>query len=166
MKRRRAPRPAPRAPQDSLIEVRPSGIHGLGVCARRPIPKGTRIVEYAGERLTADELDRRYDEDTTGHTFLFRVDDDLYIDASHGGNDARFINHSCQPNCESEIEDDRVYITAIEDIEPGAELTYDYSLEPDDDASPAWVALYACRCGTPGCRGTMLEPRSEPGRPG
>lgn len=141
------------------FEVRPSGIHGLGGFATRRIPKGTRIAEYVGERLTTAEIDRRYAEDARedGHTFLFHVGDDLYIDASRGGNDARFINHSCEPNCESEVEDDRVWIVAREDIEPGEELTYDYALEPEDDPPSVWVSVYACRCGAARCRGTMVD---------
>lgn len=155
--------PAPGGDHTPLFEVRSSSIHGLGVFAVRRIAKGTRIVEYLGERLTAEEVERRYaDEVDTGHTFLFHVGDDLYVDASSQGNDARFINHSCEPNCESEVEDDRVYISALEDIEPGVELTYDYALEPEDDPPSTWTTLYACRCGAPRCRGTLIEPGSEP----
>lgn len=154
---------APAGDDAPLFEVRSSSIHGLGVFALRRIPKGTRIVEYCGERLTTDEVERRYDgEIDTGHTFLFHVGDDLYVDASSGGNDARFINHSCEPNCESEVEDDRVYISALVDIEPGTELTYDYALEPEDDPPSTWTTLYACRCGARRCRGTLIEPGSEP----
>ncbi len=146
------------------IEVRPSSIHGLGVFATQPIARGTRIIEYLGERLTADEVERRYADDTgePGHTFLFRVSEDTYVDAARAGNDARFINHSCAPNCEAEVVDERVYITALTDIEPGAELTYDYALEPEDEPPPSWESIYACRCGATGCRGTVLEPGSEP----
>ena len=155
--------PAPRRDQLPLFEVRPSSIHGRGAFAVRRIEKGARIAEYAGERLTAEEIERRYaDETDTGHTFLFHVGDDVYVDATHQGNDARFINHSCQPNCESEVEDDRVYISALEDIEPGVELTYDYALEPEDDPPSSWTTLYACRCGAPSCRGSLIEPGSEP----
>jgi SET domain-containing protein len=155
------------APGDhaSLFEVRPSAIHGLGVFARRRIARGTRIVEYAGERLTADEVEQRYaGEPDTGHTFLFHIGDGLYVDATHQGNDARFINHSCDPNCESEIDGDRVYIVALVDIDPGTELSYDYALEPEDDPPSTWTSLYACRCGTPRCRGTLIDPGSEPPR--
>ena len=107
----------PGADDEPLFQVRSSPIHGRGGFAVRRIPKGTRIAEYVGERLTAEELDRRYEDATgeDGHTFLFHAGEDLYIDASSGGNDARFINHSCEPNCESEVEDDRVWIVARED---------------------------------------------------
>src|SRR5689334_2436613 len=86
-----------------LIEVRRSPIAGLGVFAARAIPEGTRLIEYTGERIGPEEADRRYDDDamTSHHTFLFAVDDDVVIDAAVGGNDARYINHSCAPNCEA-----------------------------------------------------------------
>jgi uncharacterized protein len=155
--------PAPGGDDSPLVEVRSSSIHGRGVFALQRIGKGTRIAEYVGERLTGAEVERRYaDETDTGHTFLFHVSDDVYVDASNQGNDARFINHSCEPNCESEVEHDRVYICALQDIEPGEELTYDYALEPEDDPPSTWMTLYACRCGAARCRGTLIEPGSEP----
>lgn len=147
-----------------LFEVRPSPVHGFGGFALRRIRPGTRIVEYVGERLTGDEVDARYadEEAERWRTFLFRVSDDAYIDASRQGNDSRFINHSCDPNCESDVIDGHIYITAIRDIPAGAELTYDYALELEEEPLPSWEAHYACRCGSARCRGTMLEPRSEP----
>ena len=147
-----------------LFEVRPSPVHGFGAFALRRIRPGTRIVEYVGERLTGDEVDARYADEEADHwrTFLFRVGDDAYIDASRQGNDSRFINHSCDPNCESDVIDGHIYITALRDIPPGAELTYDYALEMEEEPLPSWEAHYACRCGSARCRGTMLEPRSEP----
>lgn len=156
-----ADRPPEGAPP---LQVQPSSIHGLGVFATRRIPRGTRIVEYVGERLTVDEVDRRYADDggEPGHTFLFRVSDEIYVDAARAGNEARFINHSCAPNCEAEVDDERVFITALADIEPGVELTYDYALEPEDEPPPSWESVYACRCGAAGCRGTVLAPGSEP----
>jgi SET domain-containing protein len=144
----------------SLFEIRPSPVHGLGAFAVRAIREGTRIAEYVGERLNTAEVDARYGgEEKHTHTFLFRVDDDTYVDASRGGNESRFINHSCDPNCESDVIDGRIYISAIRDIPPGAELTYDYALEADEDPEDG---AYACRCGSAQCRGTMLEARSEP----
>ena len=147
-----------------LFEVRPSPVHGFGGFALRRIRPGTRIVEYVGERLTGDEVDARYadEEAERWHTFLFRIGDDAYIDASRQGNDARFINHSCDPNCEADVIDGHVYITAIRDIPPGEELTYDYALELEEEPLPSWEHHYACRCGAARCRGTMLEPRSGP----
>lgn len=148
----------------ALFDVRPSSVHGLGAFAVRRIRAGTRIAEYVGERLTAAEVDARYadDEAQRAHTFLFRVDDDTYVDASHGGNASRFINHSCDPNCESDVIDGHVYITALRDISRGAELTYDYALEAGEDPPPTGDPSYACRCGAACCRGTMLELPSGP----
>src|SRR3569833_1412244 len=89
-----------------LIEVRNSDLHGLGVFAAKPIKKGTRIIEYIGDKISHAEADRRYESkgDTDNHTFLFSVDRKLVIDAGEDGNDARYFNHSCDPNCESVIE--------------------------------------------------------------
>ena len=140
------------------FRVRRSAIHGTGVFATRRIRQGTRIVEYLGERVSHEEADRRYaDRDVAdNHTFLFTVDEQTVIDAGVGGNAARFLNHGCDPNCETVIEKRRVFIEAIRDIEVGAELVYDYRLERDAD-DPADIAeIYGCRCGTWECRGTML----------
>jgi uncharacterized protein len=143
-----------------LIEVRRSDVHGLGVFAAKRIPKGTRIIEYVGERVSHDEADRRYEEKDANdsHTFLFIVDSKTVIDAGVDGNDARFFNHSCDPNCESTVEKRRVYIEAIRDIEPGAELTYDYQIQREDDDPDNIDEVFACRCGFTQCRGTMLWP--------
>jgi hypothetical protein len=143
-----------------LIEVRRSNVHGLGVFAAKHIPKGTRIIEYVGERVSHDEADRRYEEKDANdsHTFLFIVDSKTVIDAGVDGNDARFFNHSCDPNCESTVEKRRVYIEAIRDIEAGAELTYDYQIQREDDDPDNIDDVFACRCGFPQCRGTMLWP--------
>jgi hypothetical protein len=140
--------------------VRRSRIHGRGVYAARKIHKGTRIIEYLGDRITHAEADARYEHkpQEDGHTFLFVVDDDICIDAGVGGNAARFINHSCAPNCETLIENSRVFIEALRDIEPGEELGYDYQLTWESTDDPDELALFACRCGAPECRGTMLDP--------
>jgi hypothetical protein len=143
-----------------LIEVRRSDVHGLGVFAAKHIPKGTRIIEYVGERVSHDEADRRYEEKDANdsHTFLFIVDSKTVIDAGADGNDARFFNHSCDPNCESTVEKRRVYIEALRDIDAGAELTYDYQIQREDDDPDNIDEVFACRCGFPQCRGTMLWP--------
>jgi SET domain-containing protein len=145
-----------------LFEVRRSKIHGRGVYALRRIPKGTRIVEYLGERISHAVADARYEAQgkDDGHTFLFVVDDETCIDAGVKGNAARFINHGCDANCETEIEGGRVFIDARRDIEPGEELGYDYSLTWVSTDDPAELALYACRCGSSKCRGTMLDPEA------
>jgi uncharacterized protein len=142
-----------------LVEARHSKIHGTGVYALVPIKKGTRILEYLGERISHDEADRRYElkGDDNGHTFLFIASNRTVIDAGTEGNDARFINHSCAPNCETVIEKSRVFIDAIRNIKLGEELGYDYQLTWESTDEPTELAMYACRCGAKKCRGTMLD---------
>jgi uncharacterized protein len=142
------------------IEVRESPLHGLGVFATARIARGRRILEYRGERVSHAEADRRYDhkDPADNHTFLFIVDAHTVIDAGVDGNEARFVNHCCEPNCESVIERGRVYIDAIRDIEPGEELTYDYQIQREADDPPDIDQVFACRCGSGRCRGTMLWP--------
>ncbi|WP_210399195.1 SET domain-containing protein [Steroidobacter denitrificans] len=158
-----ASRSRTRGPQHAfspLLEARNSPIHGRGVYAVAPIRKGTRLLEYLGERISHAEADRRYENkpEDDGHTFLFIASTRTVIDAGRQGNDARFINHSCDPNCETVIENSRVFIDAIRDIRPGEELGYDYQLTWESTDEPAELALYACRCGARSCRGTMLDP--------
>jgi len=143
-----------------LIEVRASPLHGLGVFAAQRIRRGTRIIEYLGERVSHAEADRRYEHKDAedAHTFLFIVDARTVIDAGIGGNEARFVNHACEPNCESVIEARRVFIEAVRSIEPGEELTYDYQIQREVDDPPDVDAIFACRCGSARCRGSMLWP--------
>jgi SET domain-containing protein len=149
-----------KAAKAALITVRRSNVHGSGVFAARPIRKGTRIIEYTGERVTHAQADSRYEDkdDSDNHTFLFIVDRRTVIDAGVDGNDARFINHSCDPNCESVIEGQRVFIEAIRSIAPGEELAYDYQIQRDPDDPDDIDEIFACRCGSEACRGTMLWP--------
>ena len=156
---RRARRASPAEPALPYV-VRRSRIHGRGVYATQAIAKGTRIVEYLGDRITHAEADQRYEQkpQDDGHTFLFVVDNRICIDAGVGGNAARYINHSCAPNCETLIENGRVFIEAIRAIEPGDELGYDYQLTWESTDNPAELALFDCRCGAPECRGSMLDP--------
>ena len=148
----------------ALIEVRNSPVHGRGVFAVAPIKKGTRIIEYLGDRVSHDAADKRYEDhdENDNHTFLFIVDKHTVIDAGVGGNDARFINHQCKGNCESVIENRRVFIDATRDIAPGEELGYDYEIGREKDDPPNVDEIYACRCGSPQCRGTMLWPPKKP----
>jgi SET domain-containing protein len=146
-----------------LIEVRNSDVHGHGVFAVADIPKGTRILEYLGDRLTHQAADNRYEDHDAddNHTFLFIVDRNTVIDAGVGGNDARFINHQCEGNCESAIQYRRVFIDATRAIKAGEELGYDYEIGRDKDDPPNVDEIYACRCGSPKCRGTMLWPAKK-----
>ena len=143
--------------------VRRSGIQGKGAFATRPIRKGERVAEYVGERITWKAADERYDDGgmKRHHTFLFSVNSRTVIDAAVGGNDARFINHSCAPNCEAVDEKGRIFIEAIKPIPEGAELFYDYAYARDKDTSEEDEKLYVCLCGSPKCRGTILEPRKK-----
>ena len=145
-------------PKSDRYEVRRSKIQGRGAFAIKPIRTGQIVDEYWGQRITHEEADRRYDDNQgRHHTFLFVLDDDTVLDARFGGNDARFINHSCDPNCETEIEDGHIYIKAIKAIAPETELTYDYRFEWQDEYEPDDVRYYACRCGSKKCRGTILK---------
>jgi SET domain-containing protein len=141
--------------------VRNSPIHGRGVFATRTIRKGADIIEYRGRRVTMDEADALPDSDPDNpyHTFLFELNDGRVIDASVRGNAARWINHSCKPNCVPyEDEDARVFIEAKRTIRAGEALSYDYKLNVPGRHTKALLANYACRCGAPRCRGSMVDP--------
>lgn len=149
--------------RNELYHVRKSGVHGYGGFAKRDLKKGTRITEYLGDRISHKEADQRYEDHDEGdnHTFLFIVDKRTVIDAGVGGNNARFINHQCDPNCESTIEKGRVWIEAIRDVRQGEELGYDYQIGREKDDPDNVDEIYACRCGSPKCRGTMLWPPTK-----
>jgi SET domain-containing protein len=149
-----------------LFEVRHSSIHGFGVFAARRIRKGTAVIEYLGERVSHREADARYkDKDPhDNHTFLFTVDEKTVIDAGVNGNEARYINHGCDPNCESIIVNKCVLIMAIRTIQPGEELAYDYQIQRDRDDAADVDEVYACRCGAGKCRGSMLEAPNKASR--
>jgi SET domain-containing protein len=136
--------------------VRRSGIHGKGVFANVAIPKGTRIIEYKGKRITEDAADDKYGDDDGTHTFLFLLEGQMVIDANYNGNSARWINHSCDPNCEAEEDDGRVFIEAVRNIRSGEELSYDYQLIVEERYTPALKRQYACYCGAKKCRGHFL----------
>ena len=144
----------------SYFEIRSSPIQGRGAFATRRIRKGTRLIEYVGERISHAEADKRYDDDgmRRHHTFLFTLNNRTVIDAGVGGNEARFINHSCSPNCEAVIDGGHIYIESIKTIPAGTELVYDYQYERAADADESDEARYPCRCGSPDCRGTILAP--------
>ena len=145
------------------FEIRDSAIAGRGAFATRHITAGERLIEYVGERITHAEADRRYDDDSMEehHTFLFTVNTRTVIDATVDGNESRYINHSCDPNCESEIVGGRVYISAIRDIAEGEELHYDYAYERSGDESEKEEQQYRCLCGTELCRGSIMESRAD-----
>ena len=141
------------------IEVRESTIHGKGVFATRQIRKGRRIIEYTGKIMPWGDASEDPDDP---HTFLFGLSDgENVINAAIGGNDARWINHSCDPNCEAVEEGDRVFIYALCDIRPGEELFYDYALQIDEPRSAEMEEQFQCLCGARECRGTLLAEKEE-----
>ena len=147
-------------------EVRRSTIHGNGVFARRTIEAGECIVEYEGERITSDESAIRAEKSggPINHTFFFSLADGMVIDGGSGGNDSRYINHACEPNCEAYEEDGRVYVYALHEIEQGDELYYNYALIYEERHTAAVRKQFACRCGAPSCTGTMLAPKKRKAR--
>jgi uncharacterized protein len=172
--RRTAPRPDATAIENECesmsrkIALRRSPIHGNGVFAVADIPAGTTLAEYKGQRLTHTQADRRYaDTVETGHTFLFTLNDRYVIDANVGGNIARWINHSCAPNCtpllvedgKGRLAHDKVVIESKRDIRAGEELTYDYGITLSEPHTAKMKKLWACRCGARRCTGTMLKPK-------
>ncbi len=158
---RRTARPAPAATDSRRIQVRRSGVHGKGVFAIKPIAAGERIIEYKGEIITWPEALRRHPHDPTdpNHTSYFHIDDKHVLDANVNGNAARWINHACDPNCQADETDGRVFIEALRDIAPGEELFYDYGLIIDERYTSKLKKQYECRCGSPNCRRTMLSPK-------
>jgi hypothetical protein len=151
----------PRSAGGRRIQVRRSGVHGKGMFALQPLAKGEVLIEYTGEVIDWPEALRRHPHDPTDphHTFYFSIDEDHVIDAKFGGNAARWINHSCAPNCEADEEGGRVFIKALRAIVPGQELFYDYGLVIDERYTPKLKKQYECRCGARRCRGTMLAPK-------
>jgi len=149
-------------PKEPLFEIRQSPIQGVGAFALRRIRKGMLIAEYTGERIGNAESDRRYDlaRMERHHTFLFIVSQRTVVDAAVGGNDSRFINHSCDPNCETFTQRGQIFIEAIRDIPADAELSYDYLYDrtEEEKGQPGIEEYYACHCGSKRCRGTILAP--------
>lgn len=160
-KRSASPR-AGRVRNPPRYRVGRSAIHGQGVFAAIELEGGARVGEYRGRRIDRAEMERRWAASIreSNHTFFFFVDDDVVIDADEGGNGIRFINHSCAPNCTTMMEEGRVYVDALRRIAPGAELTYDYLLQPGDPADA--FEHYVCACGARICRGTMVDPAMLP----
>jgi len=161
MKKTAQPNGKKKADAGRRIQVRRSAVHGRGVFALQPIAAGSRIIEYKGEVVSWPEALRRHPHDPAqpNHTFYFHVDDKHVIDANVAGNAARWINHACDPNCEAEEVDGRIFIQALRDLQPGEELFYDYGLVIDERYTAKLKKEYECRCGSPNCRQTMLAPK-------
>jgi SET domain-containing protein len=143
----------------SRVTVERSRVHGRGVFAKKPFRNGDRIIEYTGRRILWSKIPDELDDP---RMYYFGIGDGKWvIDPSVGGNEARLINHSCDPNCEIRETRGRIFIHALRNIRPGEELFYDYHLETDDDV-PRTKEIEAeapCHCGSPNCRGTLLAAR-------
>jgi len=154
--------PKPSAPSGKpLFAVRNSPIHGRGVFATRNIPADTFLIEYEGARISEKEAERRHgqNQDDPYHTFFFSLESGKLIDGGDNGNEARWINHSCDPNCEAREEKGRVYIYTRRDIKRGEEFNYDYGLVVEQRQTKALKQAYVCHCGAETCRRTMLAPK-------
>jgi hypothetical protein len=130
------------------LTLRDSAVHGRGCYAAEPIPAGAFIIEYTGEWVPAEEAYRREADPARPGIYTFWTGDEGAVDGLHGGNAARFINHSCSPNCDYRIADRRILIYAARPIAAGEELFIDYSFSPEGERVP-------CRCGSPQCRGQI-----------
>ena len=145
------------------IQTRRSGVHGKGVFAVQNLAEGETLIEYTGEVVTWAEAQDRHPHDPSdpNHTFYFHIDEDHVIDGKVDGNSARWINHSCAPNCEADEDEGRVFIKALRNIKAGEELNYDYGLMIDERYTPKLKAKYPCWCGAKACRGTLLAPKRK-----
>jgi len=126
---------------------RASPIHGLGGFAKTAIGKGTRVVEYVGERISKSESLRKCEGN---NEFIFSLNDEQDLDGDVAWNPARLLNHSCAPNCEAELQEDRIWIVALRDIPAGEEITFNYGYDLVDYRD------YPCRCGAPDCVGYVV----------
>ncbi len=150
------------------IAAHVSAIHGTGARALVAIRKGEEIIEYKGQLLTTRQASKLEHADAdSGHTFLFTLNEKYVIDANVGGNTARWLNHSCAPNCVAYVHDHasgdlrkaKVIIEALRNIKPGEELTYNYGIVLEERHTPRLKKIWACRCGAKNCTGTMLQPK-------
>jgi len=150
-------------PNGRRIQTRRSAVHGNGVFAVQDIAEGETVIEYKGEVITWKEALRRHPHDPSqpNHTFYFHIDDGRVIDGGVKGNAARWINHSCEPSCEADEQDGRVYIKAIRNIAAGEELSYDYGLIIDEPYTKKLKAEFPCWCGSRNCRGTLLAAKPD-----
>lgn len=158
-KRARPSPPGKPGPVNQWLELRRSGIHGLGAFALKDIPKDQKILEYAGERINNAEADRRYEDEKMKehHTFLFILSSRTCVDGAFNGNESRFINHSCDANCETGVWGSRIWISSRRRIKAGEELTYDYQYDDDPEYTEKDLLFYKCECGSPKCRKTIVK---------
>ena len=155
--------PARKLAANRRIQTRRSGVHGKGVYAVVDLAEGELVMEYTGELITWNEALKRHPHDPSDptHTFYFHIDDRHVIDAKFGGNSSRWINHSCEPNCEAAVDGRRVFIRTLRPIAAGEELFYDYGLVIDEPYTAKLKAQYPCWCGAAQCRGTLLAKKKR-----
>ena len=132
---------------NDFLEVRQSAIHGTGGYARKDIPAGTRIIEYVGERIDKVESAKRCEAE---NAYIFTIDEDCDLDGDVLWNPAKFINHSCAPNCEAEWDEGRIFINALRDLKQGEELTFNYGFDLEE------YHEHICQCRTPECVGFIV----------
>lgn len=130
-----------------LVVFQPSRIHGSGGYAAKAVPAGTQLIEYLGECITKEESHRRC---AAGNPFIFLLDDATDLDGNVDWNTARWLNHSCAPNCKAQLEEGRIWIVALRDLAAGEELTFNYGYDLTDYRD------FPCRCGTPACVGFIV----------
>ena len=131
------------------VRVGTSRIAGHGLFAAQAIQQGTKIIRYIGEKITTEESDRRL---AAGNVYIFGLNERFALDGATPKNTARYINHSCDPNCHTEQYGNTIWIVALRDIQVGEELTYNYEYEFDDEPAEP------CQCGAPHCCGYILAP--------
>jgi len=155
---------------NEYITVMNSDIHRHGVFARKDIPKGTRVAEYIGIKITKEmgtmietETFNKYKDDKKNNaaTYIFEIDDEWDLDGDIPSNDPKFINHSCNPNCEVNIEDGKIWIDTIADIKKGDEITFNYGYEINEK-DPYDFKHHPCWCGSKNCVGYILAEEQWP----
>jgi SET domain-containing protein len=147
-----------------LIIVKESKIHHKGVFASKDIAKGTKVIEYIGDKLSKEESDKRADEQLEkaakdhkeGLVYIFELNDEFDIDGNVPENDAKYINHSCNPNCEIENDGQHIWIVAKRDIKKNEELYYNYGYDPEDFED------HPCLCGSDNCVGYIVAEEHWP----
>ena len=130
-----------------MICFKESSVHGTGAFAKIDLPEGNRVIEYVGEKIDKQESNRRCEAD---NPFIFHLDENFDLDGNVDWNPARFINHSCSPNCDAELIDGKIWIIARQDIQAGEEITFNYGYDLEDYKS------HPCRCGAASCIGYIL----------
>lgn len=144
-----------------MWKVKKSKIHGTGVFASMDIKRGEKIIQYVGDKVTKSEGDKRsayriknyLNSSKTGSVYIFELNSKYDIDGFVRKNKARYINHSCDPNCEVDIIKNEIWISSIKKIKKGEELSYDYGYSFDKDD----FRDHVCKCGSKNCIGYIIS---------